>query len=113
MAAKKKTARKKVAPKKKVAARKKKTVRKSVTAGKQVGRYWWTYPADQITEPVIWQVGKKFDLVTNVRQASVAKDIAIVSVQLEGKREAIKKAIAWVEKKGITVEPVEIGAIAG
>jgi len=107
MAAKKKAARKKAAPKKK-------TIRKkSVTAGKQVARYWWTYPANLITEPVIWQVGRKFDVVTNVRQASVAKDIAIVSVQLEGSREAIKKTIAWVEKKGIAVEPVEIGAIAG
>lgn len=107
MAAKKKAARKQVAPKKRAARR------KSVTAGRQVARYWWTYPAELITEPVIWQVGKRFDVVTNVRQASVAKDIAIVSVQLEGSRDAIKKSIAWVEKKGITVEPVEIGAIAG
>jgi ABC-type methionine transport system ATPase subunit len=106
MAAKKKAARKQAAPRKQAA-------RKSVTAGKQVARYWWTYPANLITEPVIWQVGRRFDVVTNVRQASVAKDIAIVSVQLEGSRDAIKKAIAWVEKKGIAVEPVEIGAIAG
>lgn len=105
-------AKKKAAPKR-AAAKKKSSNRKSVTSGKQVARYWWTYPADQITEPVIWQVGRKFEVVTNVRQASVAKDIAIVSVQLEGSREAIKKAIAWVEKKGIAVEPVEIGAIAG
>lgn len=98
---------------KKVAAPRKSAAKKSVTEGKQIARYWWTYPAKLITEPVMWQVGKKFDVVTNVRQASVAKDIAIVSVQLEGSRDAIKKAIAWVEKKGIAVEPVEIGAIAG
>jgi ABC-type methionine transport system ATPase subunit len=107
MAVKKKAARKKTAPKKKAAQR------KSVTAGKQIARYWWTYPAERITEPVIWQVGRKFEVVTNVRQASVAKDIAIVSVQLEGTRDEIKKAVAWVEKRGIAVEPVEIGAIAG
>ena len=106
MAAKKKIVRKAATPKAAAA-------RKSVTSGKQVARYWWTYPANLITEPVMWQVGKKFDVVTNVRQASVAKDIAIVSVQLEGSRDAIKKAIAWVEKKGIAFEPVEIGAIAG
>ena len=107
MAVKKKAARKQTAPKKKAAQR------KSVTAGKQNARYWWTYPAERITEPVIWQVGRKFEVVTNVRQASVAKDIAIVSVQLEGTRDEIKKAVAWVEKRGIAVEPVEIGAIAG
>lgn len=104
-----------MAAKKKAAAKKaaKKKTKRSVTSGKQVSRYWWTYPKDQITEPLIWQVSQKFKVVTNVRQASVAKDLGIVCVQLEGSRDAIKKAVAWVERKGVTVEPVEIGAIAG
>lgn len=105
MPAKKKAAAKKAA--------KKKTAKKSVTAGKQVGRYWWTYPQDLIREPILWQVGQKFKVITDVRQASVAKDIGIVCVQVEGKRDDLKKAIAWLERKGVNVEPVEIDAIAG
>ena len=101
---------KKKAPAKKAA--KKKTPR-SVTSGKQVSRYWWTYPKERITEPLIWLVGQKFKVITNVRQASVAKDMGIVCVQIEGSREEIKKAVSWLERKGVTVEPVEIGAIAG
>jgi L-aspartate semialdehyde sulfurtransferase ferredoxin len=101
---------KKKAPAKKSA---KKKTQRSVTSGKQVSRYWLTYPKDQITEPLIWQVGQKFKVITNVRQASVAKDMGIVCVQVEGSREEIKKAVAWMERKGVTVEPVEIGAIAG
>ena len=42
-----------------------------------------------------------------------AKGIGIVCVQIEGKRDDIKKAIAWLESKGVNVEPVEIDAIAG
>ncbi len=106
MAAKKKTTGKKVANRK--AARK-----KSVTSGKQISRYWLTYPTELITKPVIWQLSNKFKVVTNVRQASVNKDIGIVCLQLEGVREEIKKSVAWLEKHGIEVEPVEIGAIAG
>jgi len=102
-----------MAARKKAAARKtaKKKARRSVTSGKQVSRYWLTYPKQLITEPVIWQIGHKFKVVTNVRQASVAKDMGIVCVQLEGSRDEIKKAVTWLERKGITVEPVEIGAI--
>jgi len=84
-----------------------------VVDGKQTSRYWWTYPKKEITEPLIWLVGQKFKVVTNVRQASVAKDMGIVCVQLEGTRVEIKKAVAWLERKGVTVEPVEISAIDG
>tara|TARA_Y100001934_G_scaffold282750_1_gene398111 strand:+ start:19304 stop:19642 length:339 start_codon:yes stop_codon:yes gene_type:complete len=103
---------------KKKAARKtskKKSTRKkkSVTSGKQVARYWWTYPGKRLKDPIIWEVGQKFKVVTNVRTASVDIDMGIVGIQLEGEREEIKRAIAYVEKKGVNVEPVEIGAIAG
>jgi hypothetical protein len=30
---------------------------------------------------------------------------------LDGKREAVKAAIKWLEKTGVKVEPVEIGVI--
>jgi len=33
-------------------------------------------------------------------------------VELDGEREEVKKAIAWLEEEGIKVEPVEIGTIA-
>lgn len=69
------------------------------------------YPAKLITRPIIWEIGQKFPLVTNVRQVSVTDEIGIVSLELEGKREDIKAAIKWLEKSGIKVEPVEINVI--
>jgi L-aspartate semialdehyde sulfurtransferase ferredoxin len=91
---------------------KKKAAKKSVTTGKQVSRYWWTYPGKRLKDPIIYEVGKRFDVVTNVRTASVDIDMGIVGIQLEGERDEIRRAVAWVEKKGVHVEPVEIGAIA-
>ena len=69
------------------------------------------YPPKLITTPVIWELGHKFKVTTNVRQASVTDEIGIVCLELEGPRPEIKSAIAWLEKKGINVEPVEINVI--
>jgi len=69
------------------------------------------YPPRLITTPVVWQLSRKFPLVTNVRQASVTDEIGIVCLELEGDRPVINKAIKWLETKGIRVEPVEINVI--
>jgi hypothetical protein len=69
------------------------------------------YPQRLITTPVIWQLGRKFDVVTNVRQASVTDEIGIVCLELDGVGKEIAAAIRWLEKTGISVEPVEINVI--
>jgi len=77
----------------------------------QKTKLWLMYPPKLITDPVIWELGKKFPVTTNVRQASVTDEIGIVCLELEGKRSAIKEAIKWLEKNSIKVEPVEINVI--
>ena len=76
-------------------------------------RFWLMFPTRLITQPVIWELGQKFKVVTNVRQASVTDDIGIVSLSLSGEREEIKSAIVWLEERGVKVEPVEINTIEG
>ena len=71
------------------------------------------YPPRLITKPLIWQLGHKFKIVTNIRQASVTDEIGIVCLELDGARSEVKAAIKWMEKHGVNVEPVEISAIAG
>ncbi len=71
------------------------------------------FPTKLVTRPIIWELGKSFAVVTNIRQASVTEEIGIVSLSLEGEREENKKAIAWLEKQGVKVEPVEINTIEG
>jgi len=69
------------------------------------------YPAKLIQEPVIWKLGQKFKVITNIRQVSVTDEIGITCLELDGKRVEIKRAIKWLEKLGISVEPVEINVI--
>jgi L-aspartate semialdehyde sulfurtransferase ferredoxin len=90
---------------------KKKSPAKAPANGKQNRRLWLMYPPKLIKTPVIWELGHKFPVVTNVRQCSVTDEIGIVCLELEGERAQIKAAINWLEKKGIKVEPVEINVI--
>ena len=83
----------------------------AATGGTDQTRLWLMYPPKLIKEPLIWQLTKKFDVVTNIRQASVTDEIGIVSLELDGKRADIKAAIKWLEKIGVSVEPVEINVI--
>jgi len=76
-------------------------------------RLWLMYPTKLVTRPVIWELGQKFKVITNVRQASITDEIGLVSLSLEGEREDIKKSIAWLEELGVKVEPVEINTIEG
>ena len=69
------------------------------------------YPPKLIKTPVVWQLGHKFEVITNVRQASVTDEIGVVCLELEGQRGEIRTAIKWLERLGIKVEPVEINVI--
>jgi len=77
----------------------------------QQTRLWLMYPPRLIKEPLLWKLAHKFPIVTNVRQASVTDEIGVVSLELDGKRADIKAAIKWLEKLGVSVEPVEINVI--
>jgi ABC-type methionine transport system ATPase subunit len=76
-------------------------------------RLWLMYPPKLIKQPFIYEVGRKFKVVTNIRQASVTDEIGIVCLELRGARSEVGRAITWLEKSGVNVEPVEIGVIAG
>ena len=78
---------------------------------KESRRFWLTYPPKLITSPVIWELGHKFEVITNIRQASVSDVLGILCLELGGRRSVIKQAVAWLEKQGVSVEPVEINVI--
>jgi hypothetical protein len=93
------------------------TPKKEITATKPntpaQQRLWLMYPPKLIKKPFIYEVGRKFKVVTNIRQASVTDEIGIVCLELTGARSEVGRAIIWLEKQGVNVEPVEIGVIAG
>ena len=86
-----------------------KTATKATTPTQQ--RLWLMYPPKLIKKPLLWEVSHRFKVVTNIRQASVTDEIGVVCLELDGPRSEVKAAIKWLEKNGVSVEPVEINVI--
>ncbi len=74
-------------------------------------RFWLTYPPGQIKAPVIWELGHKFPLMTNIRQASVTDEVGIVCLEVDGRPADIESAVKWLKRLGVSVEPVELSAV--
>jgi ABC-type methionine transport system ATPase subunit len=80
---------------------------------KSKGRYWLNFTGPKATDPLIYLMSKKFDVVFNIRQATISGEMGLMGVEFEAEREELKAAIAWLEEQGVKVEPVEIGTIDG
>jgi ABC-type methionine transport system ATPase subunit len=91
----------------------KKTVPTELASLREKRRFWLTIPQKLVKRPIIWEIGHKYPIVTNIGQASVTQEMGIISLEMDGKRSDIKKAIAWLEELHVKVEPVEIGTIEG
>ncbi|MBI4295914.1 MAG: NIL domain-containing protein [Chloroflexi bacterium] len=71
-----------------------------------VQRVKFTFHQELITLPVIYELGKNFNVVTNIRRADVTENRGWVVLELEGKESDIEQGIKWVTSKGIRVDPV-------
>ena len=64
-----------------------------------------TFSVEAITEPITYNLGQQFNVVTNIRQADVTRDKGWIILELVGKEADIETGIAWVISKGVRVEP--------
>lgn len=76
-------------------------------------RVKFTFAQELITLPVIYELGKQFSLVTNIRRADVSEDRGWVVLELEGDLEEIERGLAWVASKGVRVDPVQGDIVEG
>ncbi|MEO8745703.1 MAG: NIL domain-containing protein [Candidatus Dormiibacterota bacterium] len=60
-----------------------------------------------VKEPVIYQLGRKFEIVTNIRRADVSKDQGWVLLEASGEADELDRGIAYLESCGVKVEPAE------
>ena len=56
------------------------------------------------SEPVIYNIGQQFNLVTNIYQAHLAEGKGWIILELEGKDEDIEAGIAWAISRGVRVD---------
>ena len=76
-------------------------------------RVKFTFPQKLITEPLIYQLGKKYEIVTNIRRADVREDMGWVVLELEGEEDEIAGGLEWVAGYGVRVDPVSGDVVEG
>ena len=70
-------------------------------------RLKFTFPPELVTEPVIYNLGHDFRVVTNICRADIAEDRGWVVLEMNGTDEDIEQGLAWVTAKGVMVDAVE------
>ncbi len=70
-------------------------------------RLYCTVPQLLIREPLLFTLGTKFDVVPNLRGASVTEEIAVLTLELEGDEVAIEKAVAYLLESGVQIEDLK------
>ena len=76
-------------------------------------RVKFTFPQGLITEPVIYELARKFSIVTNIRRADVREDMGWVVLELEGEEDQISQGLEWVNATGVRVDPVAGDVVEG
>ncbi len=66
----------------------------------------FTFSPRLVAEPIIYELGRQFDVVTNSRRANVTKDSGWVILELQGEEKEIARAVRWATETGLTVESV-------
>jgi molybdopterin synthase sulfur carrier subunit len=70
-----------------------------------------TFPPQLIKEPIIYNIGHQFKIVTNIRSANVSEEVGWVTLEIDGEEEEYLKALDYLKKIGVKVEPIERNVI--
>ena len=71
----------------------------------------FTFSPELIKEPLIYQLGTEFEVVTNIRMAAVDAKVGWVVLELEGEPDEIERAIEWAQAKGVRVDQATLGDV--
>lgn len=71
------------------------------------------FTSNLVTEPIVYMMGKRFEVVTNIRGGEIAGDSGWLYLELSGEDDELDRAIEWTIDRGVRVDPVEGDIIAG
>jgi ABC-type methionine transport system ATPase subunit len=72
-----------------------------------------TFPREAITEPVMCNVARQFEVVYSIRRANVEDGTGWMDLQIEGSDDEIERVISYLQEQGLRVDPIEGDIIAG
>ncbi len=66
-----------------------------------------TFRRETLNVPVIYQLGKDFKVVTNIRRADVGDETGWADVDLDGEQPEIDRALEYCRSCGVEVQRLE------
>lgn len=78
-----------------------------------IKRIKFTFPQDMVKRPVIYELSKKYEIITNIRRADVRDDMGWVILELDGQEDVIIEGLKWVVSTGVRVDPIAGDVIEG
>lgn len=69
-------------------------------------RVMLTFTPETSAEPIIYNIGQQFNVITNIRRADATNDRGWIEVELDGEEKDIEEGITWAISRGIRVEPI-------
>lgn len=78
-----------------------------IELGMPTRRVKFTFPPDLVNQPVVYNMGKQFGVVTNIRRANLGHDRGWVVLEIVGGDEQLDQALAWARSQGVHVEATE------
>ena len=70
-----------------------------------------TYSQQLIKEPLIYNMGHQFNVITDVRMADVGPTAGFVILELVGDEDEIERALNWAREKGVRVDDATLGDV--
>jgi len=70
-------------------------------------RVMFTFNEEQIRDPIIYNLGQQFKLVTNIHRARLSEEKGWIVLELEGDENNIEQGLAWVTSRGVRVDPMD------
>jgi len=74
-------------------------------------RFHIRFPEQKIKEPIIYQIGHEYKVVTNIRRADVRETTGWMDLELSGDTAEIERAIEGMKNKGLIVDPIELNVV--
>lgn len=64
------------------------------------------FPAKLVTQPILYDLVKAYDLRPNIRRATVTQEFGYMLLELEGKPKDLEAGLRYLAKRGVRVEPI-------
>jgi ABC-type methionine transport system ATPase subunit len=63
-----------------------------------------TFPEELIQEPIIGRMVRTFDVLPNIRRASVEEHMGWIVCELDGASADVDRAVEWLSSQGVQVD---------